>query len=116
MDSNSTNFAFHYGPQQPGTDQMNDLESTAIQASGDHTSAISDASLLLGLQNSAGTVTAPSHATTRMSTTAELGEADVFAQYTSMTPVEMFIQSQDVDMSMLGLDSMPWLDTMFDQA
>jgi len=84
-------------------------------------SAVSDASLLLGLNspynNQNNTHSFPSlpvgAATDMQHNYAAPAQADM-RSYSAMQPFgDMMIESHDVDMSMLGLDMMPWFETPY---
>lgn len=95
-------------------------------------SAVSDASLLLGLNNPySSNMPSPSmmqqyqssNSTPNMHERANLQQNNAYplpaqntdmGQYPDMQPFgDMMIESQDVDMSMLGLDMMPWFDAPY---
>jgi hypothetical protein len=95
-------------------------------------SAVSDASLLLGLNNPySSNMPSPSimqqyhssNSTPKMHERANAQQSNAYpaptqqaamGQYSDMQPFgDMMIESQDVDMSMLGLDMMPWFDAPY---
>jgi hypothetical protein len=95
-------------------------------------SAVSDASLLLGLNNTFHTnMPSPSmmqqfqssNSTPNIHERTNAQQNNVYhlpAQHTDLAPYsdmqpfgDMMIESQDVDMSMLGLDMMPWFDAPY---
>ena len=95
-------------------------------------SAVSDASLLLGLNNpNSSNMPSPSimqqfhssNSTPNMHERASAQQSNAYpqptqhadlTQYSDIQPFsDMTIESQDVDMSMLGLDMMPWFDAPY---
>lgn len=116
------------GPSQLAPGIRSDMQQQ-YQASG---SAVSDASLLLGLNNPyASNMQSPNvmpfHSTTstpNMHDHAAVQQNNAYPPPTTQQPDlgpfpdmqpfgDMTIESQDVDMSMLGLDMMPWFDAPY---